>query len=195
MELALPIVEGVTRPVSKSAAADNMSVAKEEFALLFSDFIRCHCHSLWRFASSVCGGRVASFMMVPAWWIDCIYQMLVHWIKDPKHPFTWPRAESPFHVGALASTGGCRLLERCCQGDGVRVDDESAFILRNVRVLGPVSEPTAIHQGGDGQALPMYDGAKVFLDHPENPTKGDPSRILWACCPGRSRMTMACQQT
>lgn len=31
--LALPIVEGVIRPVSRSAAAVNMSVAKEEFAL------------------------------------------------------------------------------------------------------------------------------------------------------------------
>ena len=53
------------------------------------------------------------------------------------------------------------------------MDDESAFTLRNVRVLGPVSANRRRYtREAMARALPMYDGAKVFLDHPENPNKG-----------------------
>ena len=61
-----------------------------------------------------------------------------------------------------------RLRECCDQADL----DAGDYTLRGVRVLGETSlNRRRYTREAMAAALPMYQGAKVFLDHPDNPSK------------------------
>ncbi len=62
-----------------------------------------------------------------------------------------------------------RLLECFDQAD---LDTPKNYVPRGVRVLGETSlNRRRYSREAMGDALPMYQGAKVFLDHPDNPSK------------------------